>query len=633
MTERQVSQSSLSKKSYENEFQAFREEIQSLIRQNVREEIQSFKRKVTDEIQSIKEDDIQSLKQKVTDEIQSIKEGDIQSLKQKVTDEIQSIKEDEIQSLKQNVNYLKKRMGKQANSIQKTISFETENIIRKKTTMLSTNLSTNRQIVTHQKVIRSTYVMAFALSLVLSLLGFLTFYPEMTNWKNESGYSVPTLRREGFIIGPLVALPVIWFFIGIFHHSTNGLYEEEQRFPVPFFYAFSYLFFLSIYVACNYLLETIDASPWYHLNYDQFIFILFLVLGVTTANKARAYHWETKRKRDLKKVQEVERRKKTQIRTRKSSLSKAHQPVANLMEKINEEEKYQPHWLLRVLPIFGISSTLFILYPLIIIPVFNSDIIDDSVRMVLTTIVHMLIAETLVTFTRLKTHDWRGGTEHQLMFNRIIVDQIWAYTAEMYLSIIRRLMIGSIRNETYLFLTLAFTSIEEGILRSTFMQREKFWARKLGYTDLSRFEKKVHKYMCAVSIVNAMICEIVGIVASKVIILATRPNRFIFNVGHQEADLSLFSLARLLASELSIEFAVDTIATHREITRDRLPMDFFYQRLNFPSFFMYCFWSSFAILLVIISCFWSWPVSIYCSNKHDPCSCRDGPYRLYYDIW
>eukprot|EP00948_MAST-09A_sp_MAST-9A-sp1_P000847 g847.t1 len=379
-----------------------------------------------------------------------------------------------------------------------------------------------------QKVIRGTYGISFGISIVLTLGSLLSFYPEMTNWKNESGHSVPTFKRDGFILGPVLTSPVIWFFIGISHHYSMATWDPVNKFPVPIIYAFCYLLCLSMYVAFNYLLESTGANPWYFLGYDFYLQFVFIFAASATGAKFRMYFWKKKNKKAIDLAQD-----KINKSRKKSSLNKALDEMEQL-DHHKDNAKLQTGDFERLM-ILAVALVIFVLYPIIIIPIFNSDSISDVFRMILTTVVHMFISEALVTWTRLKSYKWRTSSDElKFTMNKIVIAQIWAFAVEMYLSILRRMMIGSIRDETILFMTLAFTSIEEGVLRSTFMQREKFWQRKLGHDDLNHIERTVHKSMCAVSIANAMICEIV--------------------------------------------------------------------------------------------------VFMYCKNRHDPCSCTDGPYRLYHDI-
>ena len=72
------------------------------------------------------------------------------------------------------------------------------------------------------------------------------------------------------------------------------------------------------------------------------------------------------------------------------------------------------------------------------------------------------------------------------------------------------------------FTTIAFLSLEEAFLRSTFVDREMLWRAFRGMDSPTDEELEHLKLGWAVQIANTMHCEIFAIFMAKFIVIATR---------------------------------------------------------------------------------------------------------------
>ena len=177
------------------------------------------------------------------------------------------------------------------------------------------------------------------------------------------------------------------------------------------------------------------------------------------------------------------------------------------------------------------------------------------------------------------------------------------------------------------YIALALMSLEEGIMRSTFLERDAWYRRQQNQPPITKREERKYRQIIAVNIVNQMVVEVICIIMSKSLVIVTRPHRFIFNIGYQSVEITTEYLMVQLALELFVEFAVDGIAVYKEIFKQNLPLGNYFSMLTMEIFLAYIGFANVAVVQILVS-FLSTPDAYFCRNA-DPCTCTGGSYRLY----
>ena len=133
----------------------------------------------------------------------------------------------------------------------------------------------------------------------------------------------------------------------------------------------------------------------------------------------------------------------------------------------------------------------------------------------------------------------------------------------------------------------------------------------------------------AISIVNAMVIEIIAIIASKFILLAYRPHIFAFNLGYQRrAAPSVSHVVSQIMLEIAIEVTIDFTALRKEMKKCDIPVDVFFGLITKESFITQFFGSCVACVLAFLT-LRTTPSTIFCSSPVDPCSCIGGVSRCF----
>ena len=109
-------------------------------------------------------------------------------------------------------------------------------------------------------------------------------------------------------------------------------------------------------------------------------------------------------------------------------------------------------------------------------------------------------------------------------------------------------------------IAIAIVSLEEAVLRGTFVERDSWFRRMRGDVPISEMPKRKAETLrrsWAVQIFHSMLVEIVCIVLAKVLVVITYSHRFVINVGFQNEALNIQNLLTTLLVELAVEITVD----------------------------------------------------------------------------
>eukprot|EP00948_MAST-09A_sp_MAST-9A-sp1_P002200 g2200.t1 len=371
-----------------------------------------------------------------------------------------------------------------------------------------------------------------------------------TNWSNSTGTSVPTLDRKKYILGPLCSFIFSWTLIGVCQHASyHNSYvkaDPKQAFPYACIVGFSYFFVLSLYTAIAYALDTLGVNIWFNGNLDLWGIGFSIIIGAVCGMSSQVYIYKYVKERALKKMKDVivEEKKDITIEPSKglnescdrlsgTELLKEENAVIETREETKKEINGD---LARIFRFSIVAIVICFVYPYFLIPLFNSNSVSDTFRVMVTTIFHSILAECWLTSTRLNILKRRGEAND---YKTVIQNLAVPFCFELYLSMLRRLMIGSMQSELAMILTLAFCSIEEAVLRMTFIERERLWRKYFSMEKLTRVDRKIHHASRAVMIINAMICEVAGIILSKAVVIAARPHNK-FRSGNLTEQLSFF---------------------------------------------------------------------------------------------
>ena len=114
----------------------------------------------------------------------------------------------------------------------------------------------------------------------------------------------------------------------------------------------------------------------------------------------------------------------------------------------------------------------------------------------------------------------------------------------------RRSMLGAIRDPSAVVLAVLITAVEEAVLRSSMVYRDLFIRKVLGLAEMSDAELQFQRRMWAACSVMSMYTELVSIITSRVMYVAFRKHRFVFNFGYgfDSSDENMTSVTVLITS-------------------------------------------------------------------------------------
>ena len=209
-----------------------------------------------------------------------------------------------------------------------------------------------------------------------------------------------------------------------------------------------------------------------------------------------------------------------------------------------------------------------------------------------------------------------------------VQNNLSAYSTELNYQIVRRVMVQCMDNSRAVYITLALIGLEEGILRSTFTERDE-WYRifrgKKPTHELSDEEAELVRKSRAVQITHSMVTEITSIIVAKGLVIVARHLSFVLNVGYQNRpDLDMSELVTTMMVELALEFCVDAMTLRKEINGAGIPVHLFRLWLT-KDIVMAHFFACPAHVMGTLASFFT-PALIYFCPSRDPCSCTGGPY-------
>eukprot|EP00948_MAST-09A_sp_MAST-9A-sp1_P002263 g2263.t1 len=462
------------------------------------------------------------------------------------------------------------------------------------------------------------FVYLYAVSLSLPSLLFFAYLlnAKLTDWSGAK-YDVPVVDLDVFFLQfcfPAFAIPAA--IMGTFQiacHWESGIKENPdcKLFPYGLLEGIGYLISCSFGIGVMHLLwyyGKFDSIFWGRLDY--FIISMSTVFGMILGGKLRdiAFHWlEGKRFEDLIKEKMKQRKRK------RSSIGNVSATIAEEAEREGSSK-----W------IFVLSIFICVLYPIILMKAYNSDSIHDVWRICFVCLVHPAISESILLSLRNAKNDVKS-----LQFSKklYLQNQAEVFFLEGFLQFSRRIMIGCMHHHSSVYIALALMSLEEGIMRSTFLERDAWFRRKRKLPPITESESPLYRQTIAIYLVNQMLVEVICIIISKAFVILTRPHRYIFNIGFQAEGIGNDYLIAQLCLELALEFAVDGFAMYKEIFNQNLRLEKYFSFLTKEIFVAYMGYVNIAISSVLM-CFISTPDVYFCENA-DPCTCSGGSFRLY----
>ena len=218
----------------------------------------------------------------------------------------------------------------------------------------------------------------------------------------------------------------------------------------------------------------------YHFNFlDLFALLCFPMLGVVTAEFMQQYFY----------VQDVGTA--TAYTEVKWVDTDSDDPGA-------EEDDNDDAWksclnVIQVSSAMVINIVISIGYPLMLIPIFRSDVVPDTARLFIACFIHPVLGELVMMHTR-QTRDpsdpWIKRCEERFPYvtlSRYLVTGNFEATFIFQ----RRIMLGCITSPTVLTLAIVITGLEEVLMRTTMIYRDRWFRTLMGKPDLSEEEEKV----------------------------------------------------------------------------------------------------------------------------------------------
>lgn len=186
------------------------------------------------------------------------------------------------------------------------------------------------------------------------------------------------------------------------------------------------------------------------------------------------------------------------------------------------------------------------------------------------------------------------------------------------------------KDPTTTTIAIIITGIEEGLFRSTLVERDLMFRKWRGLGRMTKEEEDIQKLVWAASISSSMIAELVAICVRVATILLFWRHRYIFNIHgavDQEGELNKGLLFINLILELTSEYLVDNLAIKNELEHDIPLKKVFTRMLRWEISVLYTF-MVLASVLITLCTFMSLPTFIFCTSPN-PCSCNGAGFAIY----
>eukprot|EP00948_MAST-09A_sp_MAST-9A-sp1_P000583 g583.t1 len=459
------------------------------------------------------------------------------------------------------------------------------------------------------------YLYATLIGSITTLLFAYLMTAKFTDWSGKK-YGVPIVDLDIFIYQfyyPAFSIATAGWAFHIASFWESGIKEDpdSKLFPYGLLEGFCYI------ISSTTVIMGIQYPMWHYGKIDlifwgriDFILIVGgLIGGMLSAAKLRDIVFQCLNGKSSEDV--IKEKMKIHKRRRSSQID-----LSAIKDEVQKEGKGK--W---IVIISGIVCTL---YPLFLMKAYNSDNIHDAWRVFFVTIVHPVISEIILLSLRNGKNDVKSAQFSEKLY---LQNQAHVFWLELFLQLVRRIMVGCMQYQLSVYIALALMSLEEGIMRSTFLERDAWFRRQQNLPPITKGEERKYRQIIAVNIVNQMIVEVICIILSKSLVIVSRPHRFIFNLGYQSVEITTQSLLIQLGLELFVEFAVDGIAAYKEIFKQNLPLGNYFSLLTIETFLSYFTFANNATAFILI-CFLSTPDAFFCRTA-DPCTCNGGSYRLY----
>ena len=234
-----------------------------------------------------------------------------------------------------------------------------------------------------------------------------------------------------------------------------------------------------------------------------------------------------------------QRRKEQRTRRRKKKRKSMKSLSENGQTKRKEKGKGATT---RTILIALLLAVFIIVYPCIMVPVFRSDLISDAVRVTICCIMHPILVESTMMLVRAKifvemVQDIREYGKN--IPSHYVLGKVTGWPQAIFgiLTIYRRLMIGCIHSPSAANIAIVVVSLEEAITRATMIHRDRFFGFASAKVTGSHLEDDLDlptlkKRLWACTLVMSIFHEITAIITCRVLYLAFRRHRFIFNFGY-----------------------------------------------------------------------------------------------------
>jgi len=464
------------------------------------------------------------------------------------------------------------------------------------------------------------FVYLYAILLTVFIILYWSYFldADFTDWSGKK-YAVPVVDLEIYIrdfLYPGISIAMVG--MGTFQVASfweSGVKEEPESKLVPY----GLLEGLSFFIGMTTAIMGIQYSMWHYGKIDFIYWFRFDVLlqivfgaigGILLGKKLRytAFYFFNGKTVDAITKDKIKARK----RRRSSQIA-----VADILEETKKEDKGRF--------ILILSIVVCCLYPMIIMKAYNSDNIHDIWRILFVSFIHPIISEVILLSLRNAKNDVKSVSFSEKLY---LQNQAQVFYLELLLQLTRRIMVGCMHHQFSVYIAVALMSLEEGIMRSTFLERDTWYRQYLKQPPITKSERRIYRQIIAINIVNQMVVEVICIFMSKFLVIMTRRHRFLFNLGFQSVEITNQDLLIQLGLELFVEFAVDAIAVYKEIIKQRLKLSKYFSFLTKEVFLSYLFYSLMGVGLVFTMPFTSLPDIYFCKNA-DPCTCTGGSFRLY----
>ena len=247
--------------------------------------------------------------------------------------------------------------------------------------------------------------------------------------------------------------------------------------------------------------------------------------------------------------------------------------------------------------------------------------------MIICLIVHPLAVECNEVLNRISQVYLVKDKDVDIAKRKVLAEAQLSIFSKFFLSYCRRFMLLNLGDASSTMITIAFTSMEEAVMRAFLVEIDNWVRKRMGKPPLKGRSLELQRLVWSIDINQSSIAEFVAIIVSTFSYVLLEQHALTLNLGymHGQTLLGGYVFVQLLL-ELILETVVDSAALFAE-SEHQIPVNAYFSTTN--SIFIWAM-HVFALLITLtlcISAFVRYPNRITCDSNFI-CDCIDQPAYL-----